>query len=157
MTDDVWYFAYGSNLWIDQKNDRTGAIRTGTNRPCVARLADYRLAFNKLSKNWKFAANILPRPGEEVIGVVYRCDQDTMKKMDSCELGYDRQSVMVLLDTGEAIISITYIADAKNVTSEGHPSVEYLQKILTGARQHGLPQEYIEKVKRLASDCEEGA
>ena len=26
-SDDKWYFAYGSNLLVDQKEDRTGRIR----------------------------------------------------------------------------------------------------------------------------------
>ena len=36
MNEDVWYFAYGSNLWIDQKEKRTGAIRSGE-RPSTHR------------------------------------------------------------------------------------------------------------------------
>jgi hypothetical protein len=47
MKDDVWYFAYGSNLWIEQKELRTSAIRTGGDRPRIARLTDFRFAFNK--------------------------------------------------------------------------------------------------------------
>ncbi|MBX7104580.1 MAG: gamma-glutamylcyclotransferase [Gemmataceae bacterium] len=152
MNSDVWYFAYGSNLWTDQKEERTGAIRTGEDRPRIARLADYRFAFNKPSKKWKFVANIMPCPGEEVIGIVYRCDQATMKKMDNWEPGYERQSVQVSLDDGKVVEAITYVAAAKNVTNDGHPSPEYLQKIVTGARQHGLPEKYIERVVRLAGD-----
>ena len=58
--DDVWYFAYGSNLWRDQKQDRTGAIRQGDERPRIARLADHRLAFNKRGARGELFANIMP-------------------------------------------------------------------------------------------------
>jgi hypothetical protein len=41
----------------------------------------------------------------------------------------------------------------KNVVDNARPSDEYLSRILTGATQHGLPQNYIEKIKLLASAC----
>jgi hypothetical protein len=35
-----WYFAYGSNLLSDQMVARTGPIRTGDERPRIARLPE---------------------------------------------------------------------------------------------------------------------
>jgi hypothetical protein len=47
MKHDKWYFAYGSNLFIDQKEQRTGRIRQAV----CCRLAEYRFAFNKRRGN----------------------------------------------------------------------------------------------------------
>lgn len=68
-----WYFAYGSNLWIEQMEDRTGPIAKGADQPRQARLSGYRLAFNVGGQRGQVYANIVPNPGDEVIGVVYRC------------------------------------------------------------------------------------
>ena len=95
MNDDVWYFAYGSNLWTDQKERRTSAIRTGDDQPRIARLLDYRFAFNKRGSKGQVYANIMPCPGGVVIGVVYRCRPSTVDTMSEWEGGYERRSVLV--------------------------------------------------------------
>lgn len=147
---DIWYFAYGSNLWIDQKEQRTSAIRTGAVRPRIARLADHRLAFNKRGNNGQLYANVMPCPGEEVIGVVYRCSLSTLETMSEYEGGYDPATVTVILEDGRSIEAITYVAQNRNILDDGQPSDEYLNRILTGANQHGLPHDYIEKIRQLA-------
>jgi gamma-glutamylcyclotransferase len=153
MNDDVWYFAYGSNLWIDQKERRTSAIRTGADRPRIARLADHRFAFNKRGRKGQVYANVMACPGEEVFGVVYRCKPSTVDTMSEWEGGYDRKIVTVVIDDGSSVEAITYVAMEKNVLDDTRPSDEYLTRILTGAAQHGLPQEYIEKIRLLATAC----
>jgi hypothetical protein len=49
-----------------------------------------------------------------------------------------------------SVESTTYVALAENVVRDGRPGDEYLARIVTGARQHGLPEAFIEKIKRLA-------
>src|SRR5262245_31299902 len=155
MNEDVWYFAYGSNLWIDQKEHRTSAIRTGADRPRIARLADYRFAFNKRGSKGQVYANIMECPGEEVIGVVYRCKPSTVDTMSEYEGGYQRQTVTVVIDDGSSVEAITYVAMEKNVVDDARPSDDYLTRIVTGATQHVLPHDYIEKIRLLASACED--
>jgi gamma-glutamylcyclotransferase len=155
MNDDVWYFAYGSNLWIDQKEDRTSAIRSGDDRPRIARLANFRLAFNKRGRNGQVFANIVACQGDQVFGVVYRCKPSTIDTMSKLEGGYERQSVQVMIDDDSNVEAVTYVAMAKNVVKDSRPSEEYLGRIVTGSRQHGLPEEYIERIKQLASASEE--
>ena len=151
---DTWYFAYGSNLWIDQKERRTSAIRTGAERPQIARLAGHRFAFNKRGSNGQVYANVMVCPGEEVIGVVYRCNLATVDTMSEYEGGYDRTTVTVVIEDGSTVEAITYVAMKRNVVGDARPSEEYLTRILTGASQHGLPQDYIEKLRRLANGQE---
>ena len=81
MNDDQWYFAYGSNLDIDQKQARTKGIRQAVR----CRLRGYRLACNKRGRNGDVYANIVPDAAAEVWGVIYLCCPDALLKMDRCE------------------------------------------------------------------------
>jgi hypothetical protein len=42
------------------------------------------------------------------------------------------------------------VAGSKFIGSDEKPSEDYLHYILTGAKEHGLPIEYIEKIQKLA-------
>lgn len=152
---DIWYFAYGSNLLMKQKKGRTGAIRTGADHPRIARLKDYRLAFNKRGSNGQVYANVMACPGEEVIGVVYRCNLSTVDTMSKYEGGYDRTTVTVVIDDDSTVEAITYVAAERCVVDDDRPSEEYLTLILNGASQHRLPEDYIEKLRRLAKGKED--
>ncbi|MBA3967083.1 MAG: gamma-glutamylcyclotransferase [Nitrospirales bacterium] len=107
---DQWYFAYGSNLDIDQKKGRTGTIgcakRTG--------LADYRFAFNKRGSAGNIYANIVPSLSSVVWGVSYLCCPDAIAKMNKYEGTasghYLQKTVVVECDDGTSIEAITYVA-----------------------------------------------
>jgi gamma-glutamylcyclotransferase len=147
-----WYFAYGSNLWIDQMIERTGPIRQGADAPKVARLDNFRLVFNMHGGDGdgQVFANIMP-PGEAVLGVVYRCSPEALKALDAYEEGYERGHVQVVLENGEKRDAVTYFAKPAHVSNCARPSAEYLQRILDGARQHGLPDEYIRGLEARAN------
>src|SRR5688500_8662780 len=114
---DEWYFAYGSNLYIDQKTRRTGPIRVGDEWPRIAQLAGYRLAFNKRGTGNNVYANIVRSPGEEVVGVIYLCSPDALVQMDKWEGGYERLRVTVTTDRDWPTDAITYIAKPSRVTT----------------------------------------
>lgn len=150
--DDRWYFAYGSNLDVDQKTLRTGAIRCARR----AKLLGYRFAFNKRGSNGNVYANIFPESNSVVWGVVYLCCPDAIHEMD-CNEGvsgghYQHVSVTVVLEDGTDANALTYIAGDHFVCDVGRPKPVYLQKILRGAQHHGLPTDYIEEIERIALD-----
>ena len=93
-------------------------------------------------------------PGEEVIGVVYRCNPSTVDTMSEYEGGYDPTTVTVVMDDGSTVEAITYVAMKKNVVDDARPCEDYLTRIVNGASQHGLPQDYIDKLHRLANGQE---
>ena len=62
MNKDQWYFAYGSNLFINQKERRTGRIRQAVR----CRLPGFRFAFNKRGNGGQVYANIVPDDAAEV-------------------------------------------------------------------------------------------
>jgi cation transport regulator ChaC len=146
---DHWYFAYGSNLLSEQMIARTGPICNGDERPRIARLPNYRLAFNMLGEDGQIYANIVT-PGDGVLGVVYRCGSKSLEKLDGYERGYERQALAVIDDRGVKLRVVAYIARPESVTAEGRPSAAYLQKIMTGACQHGLPEEYLRTLEATA-------
>lgn len=151
MAGDSWYFAYGSNLLKEQKRKRTGDIRGGDERPRIATLKDYRLAFNKRGSKGEVFVNVVPCISDEVMGVVYRWDRESRVKMaEGYELGYDEQVVDVTLVDGRIVSAITFIASRENVCDEGRPSDTYLRKIVAGAGEHGLPEKYIRRIEQLA-------
>lgn len=151
MKSDIWYFAYGSNLFQDRMQERTGPIRTSQ----LAVLNGYRLAFNKSGKDGEIYANIVPGNVEVVIGVVYLCNCEAMARLDAWEGvsggHYRREPVQVKTLAGNVLIAQTYIAGDQFVIAEGRPSPWYLDLILNGAAEHGLPAEYIRYVEAIAN------
>lgn len=149
MTGDQWYFAYGSNLFVDQKEERTGRIR----RAVRCRLAGFRFAFNKRGNCGQVYANIVPDEPAEVWGVVYLCNPQAIRDMDRYEGvssgHYERIPVTVEGETGEKIEAITYVAGDDFICEPGKPSDVYLGKIVTGARHHSLPSKYFEMIEAL--------
>jgi gamma-glutamylcyclotransferase (GGCT)/AIG2-like uncharacterized protein YtfP len=151
MTCDQWYFAYGSNLFVDQKEERTGRIR----RAVRCRLKGYRFAFNKKGSKGHVYANIVPDAQAEVWGVVYLCSPEALADMDRYEGvangHYEQITVTVEKDSDESVQAITYVAGQDFVCEPSRPSEDYLDRIVSGARHHGLPQAYIELIEALAS------
>lgn len=150
LDDDIFYFAYGSNLDRPRKEARTGRIREAKK----ARLLDYRLAFNKKATHGGVFANIVPHVGSVVWGVVYRCRPDSLDELDKYEGvssgDYERIPVVVELADSTTVQAITYTACEKSICAEGIPSKSYLRLIMNGARGHCLPNEYIEQILKLA-------
>jgi len=147
---DEWYFAYGSNLWVDQMVRRTGPIRQGADRPRLVQLPGYRLAFNMQGDCGHVFANIV-QPGEGVLGVVYRCGPESLDILDEYESGYERRRVTVVDDRGEKLEALAYVAIPGNVVGDRTPEAEYLQRVVRGARQHGLPETYIRMIETVAN------
>ena len=64
---NIHYFAYGSNMRTKRLKDRVGEI----DMIGKAKLKNYRLTFNKLGNNGSRRANIEPRKGFFVEGVIF--------------------------------------------------------------------------------------
>ena len=151
VSEDRWYFAYGSNMSIDRKTSRTGTIR----QMVVVCLKGHRLAFNKRADNAREVyANIVPSPGDDVWGVAYRCNPEAIEKLDGYEGvsggHYRRRQVDLTTRFGETLRAEVYIAGEAHVVEESQPSDAYLDHLLKGAENHHLPDDYIAMIKRIA-------
>lgn len=141
-TDNIWYFSYGSNLSKDRFKQRTGSLPTTR----TVFLTNYRFSFN-VHADGQIYANIVPCEGSIVWGAIYWCSLANMEALDmyeGVERGfYRRIGVEVETATGERINAEAFIGGYKFVGSEGMPSDDYLQTILTGAAKQDLPEAYI--------------
>lgn len=145
------YFAYGSNMAEGQME--AWCIEHRAIGP--ARLDGFRLAFLRDSPRWLAgAADIVPSPRGEVWGVLYEVSSTDLAALDRKEnsagrLGYRRRSVSVSGGGGRSFRAITYVV-VQRASREMLPSPEYLELMLEGARAHGIPQAYLDRVREHA-------
>ncbi len=143
----VWYFAYGSNMNRAQMRSRTGQILE--EQP--GRLENYEMVFNKKSRGGSATANIRPAPGKTVYGVLYKIPDAALRSLDRFEgvpVHYRRIEVSATDSAGRKVAAQAYIAT--RVEKGLRPAAHYLQVILDGAGEHGLPAEYIGEIKSSA-------
>lgn len=150
--DDVWNFAFGSNL--DPKK-RKGRANLKIEETVPGKLKDWRLAFNLRGISWlePSMAGVEPALGEEVHGVLLRmCSQEFSKLVLSEGENHSYRQVEVEVETyeGYKIWAIAFQAlDDRRLDEDCPPSLRYLELIREGARLSGLDQAYIRKLKSL--------
>lgn len=140
------YFAYGSNMNLSQIGSRCSQpVAVG-----VARLADYRLSFYGHSKMWDGAMETVePSRGDEVWGVMFslscpdweRLDDWQDARMNGAGMYFHCPGIVVSKDGQEHSVRF-YRKDRQGVSQ--NPSQEYLEHIIRGASENGLPAIYIE-------------
>lgn len=117
----------------------------------LARLENYELVFNKKARGGYATANIRPAPGKIVHGVLYKIPEPAFRNLDRFESApehYRRIEVSVTDGAGNKVNAQVYIAT--KVEKGLRPAPHYLQTILNGAGEHGLPAEYIDRIKATA-------
>lgn len=147
MAGSVWYFAYGSNMSRAQMRSRAGQILE--EQP--GRIENYEMVFNKKSRGGAATANIRTAPGKTVYGVLYKINDSAFRNLDRYEgvpEHYRRIEVNVTDGAGNKVGAQVYIAT--KVENGLRPAPHYLQTILGGASEHGLPAQYIEQIKSAA-------
>jgi cation transport regulator ChaC len=146
----IAYFAYGSNLCIEQMIARTRATGTTDLCPRVAVLADHRLVFQRITRLGSAFANVVA-PGDGVEGVIYHCTPAQLERLDRFESGYERHSINVT-DCNRRVVPVTtYVMRPNAVAVYGPPTAEYLDRIITGARQQGISDDYVRRIMAIAA------
>jgi phage replication-related protein YjqB (UPF0714/DUF867 family) len=132
------YFAYGSNLCVRQMARRCpGAVD-----PRPAMLADHDWLINE-----RGVATVEPFNGSQVHGVVWQVTDHDLATLDSAEgvpVRYRRDRLTVQTDDGpsQAWVYIDHRVEP------GPPRPGYLERIVDGALHHGLPQRWIDFLRR---------
>ena len=131
------YFAYGSNLDVDQMRVRCPSARALER----AHLTHHRLDFSYYSSRWKGgAADVIPHSDGIVWGVLYAMDDAALTALDGYEAGYTR----VLLEVRDAEhrprTAVSYTVDQKR---SFRPSAVYLDKMLRWGGHWSLPEDYL--------------
>jgi gamma-glutamylcyclotransferase len=155
-----WYFAYGSNMQSATLRGRRGIE---FQRAVPARAHGWRLVFDKpslLAVPESFA-NIVPDPNAEVLGVVYEITDADLAHLDLTEgvlLGnYQRVEVTVrsLANAPDAPrAAFTLTSAERDPTMQ--PSRRYMDLVIAGALEHGLPAEYVAALRAVPA-CTESA
>ena len=143
----VWHFAYASNMDRAQVVQRAGEPREER----LGRLENYGLNFDKISRGGTGTGNLVAAEGKAVWGVLYRLTEQQMRALDRFEGvpdHYRRVEVRVVDEQGNKIPAQVYLA--RRVRKGLKPDRLYLQKIIQGAEQHQLPDDYVQQLKKIA-------
>lgn len=145
----LWYFGYGSNM-----DTRTFVGRRGM-RPrevLAGRLDGWSLAFDlPVGTGERGVANLRPRLGAHVWGVLYRITVKEAARLDRSEGvhrgAYTRAEVVVRTHDQRERGAFTYRSRRSDPGRK--PSRRYMGLLLAGARDHGLPEEYVASLRAL--------
>ncbi len=144
------YFAYGSNLVLTRMRERVASARVLT----TGQIAGYRLALDKRGADGSGKANLVHDPGSVVWGVVYCIDAADWAGLDAHEPGYARIDVEVATPL-RRLAAKTY--RARVLTDEPVAFDWYKRLIVEGAREHGLPPEWLETLAALPERPDPGS
>ncbi|HKK15194.1 MAG TPA: gamma-glutamylcyclotransferase family protein [Gammaproteobacteria bacterium] len=138
------YLAYGSNLhprWLQSRVPSAEIVQKTS-------LDGWSLRFNKHSHTDGSAkCNILEtgNANDCVHGVVYRLKTIEKAALDRAEGGYNCVDVN-LPDLGQVMV---YLARTANINNELRPYSWYRDIVIAGAILHGLPENYINRIKTV--------
>ena len=134
----IKYFAYGTNLDVEQMRNRCETIKVLGK----GKLKNYRLIFNS-----RGVASIIPDNNSEVLGLVYELTKEGLNSLDSYEgypSLYSRHEMRIESTEDTFINSIVYIAED---SKEGKPRPDHYECVLNALKKEDFPEEYIESFK----------
>lgn len=147
------YFAYGSNMSLAQMQQILGDVRVVG----CARLPQHKIGFYGHSVKWDGAVEtVVPDVDSDVWGVLYEVgayDWDALDNFQDARLD----------GTGEYFHYPVEVFDEHNVSRTAtlykkaelreakHPSTEYVEVMIAGAREQGVPQSYIDILQKIVS------
>jgi cation transport regulator ChaC len=159
-TDLLWYFAYGSNMHSETIRGRRGiAYRSAV----AARALGWRLVFDKppLVPGAGAAANIVADPGATAPGVVFEITRAELEHVELTEgvLIDNYRRVEVLLeplvrDPGARVPTTAFSLSSTRGEPGVRPSSRYMEIVIAGAREHGLPEEHVRFLERVPVEPE---
>lgn len=146
------YFAYGSNLLAVRLR---GAGRAPRATPVAAgRLCGFRLAFHKRGRDGsgKCDVTVTDEASDVVWGALWEVSSEELATLDAAEgTGYRREPVRVDAVGGGTIRAQTYLARPDWVDPSLRPFDWYLGLVLAGARERGLPEEWLRRLEGVTA------
>ena len=142
-------FAYGSNMLTARLRERvSSAAAVGTGR-----LPGHVLKWHKRSRDGSGKCDIESTGlNEEVVwGVLFELDSAEKPALDRAEGlndGYTERQLDIITDCG-TVRAVAYIATAKDAALR--PYHWYKAFVVAGAREHGLPPEYLQSLENATS------
>ena len=155
----IYYFAYGSNMSLEQMKKR--CEDNNFQKFGIGYIGDYELAFTRRSDNWcsMGVADLKYKEGIKTYGRIYKINEIARGKLDKSE-GFNEK------DNKKSKNNSYYREDDTLIYSENlkkeikaccyfanpqadfiQPSKKYLDTIIKGAKECGLPLLVIEMIK----------
>ncbi len=141
----VLYFAYGSNMSTRHLRCRIPSVKSIG----ISYLKDEKVVFNKRSVDNSGKANLVYSLGDVTWGVLYDIDCQDLKRLDEVEGGYKRVPRQVWKTCGNVVKAETYVST--KLTDDPRAYECYKELVLSGAREHNLPRDYIAFLEGLPS------
>jgi len=138
MADSTLYFAYGSNINLDQMACRCPDARVVG----PVTLEGYELLFRRGG-----FATIAPNENEKVTGLLWSITPECERSLDHYEgypRFYDKRMVTVRDNQGRSLSVMAYIMDGR-FREPMLPSDSYYNGILEGYQQNGLPTDCLKR------------
>lgn len=139
----ILYFAYGSNMSSVRLRSRIPSVKVVDQ----AYLKDRKVLFNKRSTDGSGKANLVESHGDVTWGVLYEMNDSDVEQLDRIEKGYQRIKIRVWQPDGETLEAVTY--QSTQLTDDPIAYDWYKDLLITGARDHHLPQDYIAYLEQL--------
>ena len=144
------YFGYGSNMLTKKLKSRCpSAVKID-----VCRTKEYTLKFHKESNDGSGKGDMAKAESEtdELYGVAFSIDKSEESNLDRAEgygYGYKKKEIDVEGITKGPLRVWTYYAT--NIDPELKPYDWYKRQTVEGARENGLPEDYIKKIEAFES------
>lgn len=130
------YFAYGSNLWLEQMRARCPEHRVVG----AGMLIGYRWIITA-----RGYASVVRSVSDLVFGMVYALSESDEERLDGCEGVEDgcyRKELLVVETERGKLRCLVYVDP---VQQEGTAEQEYIERIRNGLRDARLPSSYVER------------
>jgi hypothetical protein len=141
------YFAYGSNMSTRRLHERVAtAIPLG-----AAHVEGWEMRFGKRSVDGSGKCTLMKSPGAVAHGVLFEIPVAERGQLDETEgPGYRTTEVLAQLN-GSTLSSFSYVVNAGWFDAALRPYGWYLDLVVAGAREHGLPERYVSRLSRVAA------
>ena len=137
------YFAYGSNM----NREQMGARCPDAEVMEIGEIKDLEFFINE-----RGVASVRRAEGESVFGQLWKIDDEAEASLDMYEgvddNRYRKDTVTVSAQDGRELKDVLIYIDDRE--KEGSPRPGYMEKIISGAEESGLPADYIRMLRSLA-------
>ncbi|CAG9296875.1 gamma-glutamylcyclotransferase family protein [Celerinatantimonas diazotrophica] len=142
------YFAYGSNMSFVRLIKRVPSAK----RLGMFSLKNHQLVFHKVSQDGSSKCDALFTNNVQdcIFGALYEIDENEKRILDHAEglgHGYDEKLVQVEDSNGKIFEAVAYIAT--KIDDSLLPYSWYLNHVVVGAKEIGVPEYYLEKILNI--------
>ena len=150
MQDHVITFAYGSNMLTVRLRERCPSVLPLG----IAELPGFDLLWHKKSRDGSGKCDIVKtdQPGVSVFGVLFEIARTEKAELDKAEglgSGYDETQIQVWLGSDRSTVN-AYVATATDLALK--PYTWYRALTVAGAKEHGLPADYVARLEAVPAD-----